>query len=150
MGFHYTFINCIMQCITNPTYKININGDIAGEVKPTRGLRQGDPLSPYIFHITEGISRLLNQAELCGDIQGLSLSRGGPTIIIYFFADDSFIFCNANIHNAQKNSEMLKIYEKCSGGKVNFIKSAIFFSKNCSESEKTILVKWSGNYKGLT
>ena len=74
-----------MQCITNPTYKININGDIAGEVKPTRGLRQGDPLFPYIFHITEGISRLLNQAELCGDIQGLSLSRGMTTINHLFF-----------------------------------------------------------------
>uniref|UniRef100_A0A3Q7HJI9 Uncharacterized protein n=1 Tax=Solanum lycopersicum TaxID=4081 RepID=A0A3Q7HJI9_SOLLC len=101
-----------MQCITTLAYNFNINGYIEGEVKPsfTRGIRQGDPLSSYIILLyVEGLSRLLNQAELCGDIQGLSLSRGGPTIIIYFFADDSFIFCNANIQNAQKNSEIKEI-----------------------------------------
>nr|XP_016433940.1 PREDICTED: uncharacterized protein LOC107760407 [Nicotiana tabacum] len=80
MGFHETFVTWIMLCITTPTYKFNINGQIAGEVIPTRGLRQGDPLSPYLFLIcAEGLSRLLNHAECQRDIQGLSLVRGGLT-----------------------------------------------------------------------
>ena len=76
MGFHETSINWIMQCITTSTYKFNINGDMAGGVKPTRGLRQEDSLSPYLFLLcAEGISRLLNHAELCEDMHGLSLKR---------------------------------------------------------------------------
>lgn len=64
IGFHETFINWIMQCITTPTYKFNINEDIVGEVKPTRGLRQGDQLSPYLFLLcAEGLFRILNQAD---------------------------------------------------------------------------------------
>lgn len=75
-----------MQYITTLTYKFNVNGDIAGGVKPTRRLRQWDPLSPYLFLLcAEGLSRLINHAELCGDIQGLRLNRGSPTINHLFF-----------------------------------------------------------------
>ncbi|KAH0633124.1 hypothetical protein KY284_035910 [Solanum tuberosum] len=80
MGFHDTFISWIMQCITTPTYKFNINGEIVGAVRPSRGLRQGDPLFPYLFILcAEGLSRLLNQAKEQGELRGISLRRGGPT-----------------------------------------------------------------------
>ncbi|KAH0735348.1 hypothetical protein KY285_011055 [Solanum tuberosum] len=83
MGFHDTFVSWIMQCITTPTYKFNINGEIVGDVRPSRGLRQGDPLSPYLFILcAEGLSRLLNQAEEQGELRGISLRRGGPTLIL--------------------------------------------------------------------
>ncbi|KAH0661423.1 hypothetical protein KY284_026354 [Solanum tuberosum] len=72
--------NWIMQCITTPTYKFNINGEIVGVVRPIRGLRQGDPLSPYLFILcAEGLS---NQAEEQGELRGISLRRGGPTLIL--------------------------------------------------------------------
>ncbi|KAL3334210.1 hypothetical protein AABB24_030787 [Solanum stoloniferum] len=87
MGFHDTFVSWIMQCITTPTYKFNINGEIVGTVRPIRGLRQGDPLSPYLFILcAEGLS---NQAEEQGELCGIILRRGGPMVNYLFFADDS-------------------------------------------------------------
>lgn len=113
MGFHDTFVSWIMQCITTPTYKFNINGEIVGVVRPIRGLRQGDPLSPYLFILcAEGLS---NQAEEQGELRGISLRRGGPTVNHLFFADDSFLFCSANTQSAVKISEILRTYELCSG-----------------------------------
>ncbi|XP_060211956.1 uncharacterized protein LOC132639530 [Lycium barbarum] len=141
MDLHENFVTWMMKCVTIPTYRFKINGDIAGEVKPTRGLRQGDPLSPYLILLcAEGLSRILNQAEVLGDIQSLRLIRGGPTVNHIFFADDSFIFCNANAQNAAKISEILRTFEECLGQRVNFAKSAIFFSKNTSELEKDEII----------
>ncbi|KAK6796397.1 hypothetical protein RDI58_004098 [Solanum bulbocastanum] len=120
MGFLDTFISWIMQCITTPTYKFNINGEIVGAV------RQGDPLSPYLFILcAEGLSRLLDQAEEQGELRGISLRRGGPSLIL---------------ESAVKISEILRTYELCSGQKVNFEKSAIYFSKNTTEEEKDNII----------
>ncbi|KAK6786278.1 hypothetical protein RDI58_014803 [Solanum bulbocastanum] len=138
MGFHDTFVSWIMQCITTPTYKFNINGEIVGAVRPIRGLRQGDLLSPYLFILCA--EELSNQAEEQGELRGICLRRGGPMVNYLFFADDSFLFCSANTQSAVKISEILRTYELCSGQKVNFEKSAIYFSKNTTEEEKDNII----------
>jgi ribonuclease HI len=93
-------------------------------------LRQGDPLSPYLFlQCAEGFHSLLKKAESNGDIQGVSLCRGGPKITHLFFADDSLLFAKATTTACEKIQSMLGQYEKSSGQQVNRDKTTIFFSK---------------------
>ena len=104
---------------------------------PTRGLRQGDPLSPYLFLLSvEGFSTLINEATRCQQLNGISISRGAPKISHIFFADDSLLFCNANGAECNKLKEILRIYESTSEQKINIEKSSIFFSPNTSQEHK--------------
>ena len=73
MGFQESWVAMIMECITTVTYSILVNGEPKGLITPTRGLRQGDPLSPYLFlFCVEGLNAILNQASESGDIHGFS------------------------------------------------------------------------------
>nr|XP_027083448.1 uncharacterized protein LOC113705730 [Coffea arabica] len=64
MGFSEIWINWIMECITTATFSFNINEESKGYITSSRGIRQGDPLSPYLFLlVSEGFSNLLTQAE---------------------------------------------------------------------------------------
>ena len=81
MGFGDTWVNLMMQCISKATYSVLINGELHGHITPLRGLRQGDPLSPYLFLLcTEGFHCLLRKAEENGDIRGVSICRSAPKL----------------------------------------------------------------------
>ena len=130
MGFHQKWIGLMTECISTVSYSILINGEPHGNIHPSRGLRQGDPLSPYLFLLcAEGFHSLLKKAESTGDIQGVSLCRGGPKITHLFFADDSLLFAKATTTACEKIQSMLGQYEKASGQQVNRDKTTIFFSK---------------------
>ena len=102
MGFHSKWIQLMMMCITTASYSVLINGEPHGHITPKRGLRQGDPLSPYFFFMcTKGLHGLISQAAHNGDIRGVSLCRNGPRITHLFFADDSLIFCRAREEECQ-------------------------------------------------
>jgi hypothetical protein len=64
IGFTYQWVQLIMKCVRTVTYRVLINGQPHGRILPTRGIRQGDPLSPYLFLIcAEGLSHLLRKAK---------------------------------------------------------------------------------------
>jgi hypothetical protein len=131
LGFHERWVNLIMQCVTSVSYTVLVNGVPKGYIKPGRGLRQGDPLSPYLFLIcAEGLSALLRKAERDSLIKGVSIYKGGPRISHLFFVDDSIIFCRASQDDSQALLKVLSVYERASGQKVNGAKTALFFSHN--------------------
>jgi hypothetical protein len=118
-------------------YQVLVNGERVGPIKPKRGLRQGDPLSPYIFIMcAEGLSSLLKKAEARGEIHGVKVCRGAPLLTHLLFADNCFLFCRANIRESTKLKEILQYYEAVSGQAINYQKSEIFFSKNTLEADR--------------
>ena len=131
MGFHGRWISLIMECISSVSYSLLINGEPTDHITPTRGLRQGDPISPYLFLLcAEGLNGLVQKATLQGDIHGVSLCPRGPKITNLFFAEDSLLFCRAFIRECHKIQEILTIYEKASGQQLNRAKTTLFFSRN--------------------
>ena len=130
MGFNEGWINLIMLCVKTVTYSGLVNGEPCGMIHPTRGIRQGDPISPFLFLLyTEGLNGLLKIAEGNGDIHGFSLCRRGPKLTHLLFANDSLLFCRATMEECGKVLEMLNAYEVASYQKINRSKKALFFSK---------------------
>ena len=74
MGFDNHWVNLMMEYITTASYSILINGEPHGHIKASRGLQQGDPLSPYLFFMcTEGLHGLIKKVASNGDIKGVSI-----------------------------------------------------------------------------
>lgn len=75
MGFDIRWVRLIMNCVTSVTYKIKVNGEYTQQILPQRGLRQGDPLSPYLFILcAEGLSAMLQKAEKRGRLKALKFA----------------------------------------------------------------------------
>ena len=75
-----------MECITTVSYSILVNGEPKGLLRPSRGLRQGNPLLSYLFFFcAEGLNALLREAALRGEIHGFSICRNGPKLTHLFF-----------------------------------------------------------------
>lgn len=106
----------IISCVESATFSFMLNGSPVGRVVPTRGLRQGDPISPYLFlFVTEGLTCLLARAEANGEIQGHQICSNASTVSHLFFADDSVFFCKASTEQAQVLKDILILYERASG-----------------------------------
>lgn len=125
---------------------------------PQRGIRQGDPISPYLFLlITEGLSAMLNKECMKGDIQGLVVCKGAPAISHLLFADDCFVFFRANEKEATILRDIIRDYAQATGQLINFDKSSLCFSKNSDQSDKELTgcilgvqtEDTSGRYLGL-
>jgi hypothetical protein len=133
-GFHPRFVGWIMSCISSVQYKVRINGNLTKGFKPTRGIRQGDPLSPYLFlFVAEGLSKVLQRAVYLEQLQELKISRRGPGVSHLLFADDSLLFLKANSIQAGVVKAAISIFEIGSGQLINPAKCSVLFSANCPE-----------------
>ena len=86
LGFADHMRGLIMRCVSTVTYSIKINGTPRGHIITSRGIRQGDPLSPYIFLLcAEGLSALIQSAVDRGQMEGVKICRGSPRLSHLFF-----------------------------------------------------------------
>jgi hypothetical protein len=127
LGFAPRWVELIMKCVSTVTYSIIVNGQPAGLIEPTRGLRQGDPLSPYLFLLcAEVLSSQFQQAERVGLLRGVPTSSKGPRLNHLFFADDCLLFCKASVSEWQILTGILDEYEKALGQRLNKDKTSVF------------------------
>jgi hypothetical protein len=145
LGFLEKWINLIMMCVRTANYAVLVNGNPVGHIYPSRRLRQGDPISPYLFlFCVEALSSLLVKAERTGFIEGAPTSRNGPRINHLFFPDDSLLFCRADLRHWHRVTEVLSTYERASRQRLNREKTAIFFSRNTKPQVKRRILETAG------
>lgn len=120
-----------MSCITTVDFAVIINGQTGDSFKTSRGLRQRDPISPYLFIIIcDVLSAMINCAVGRGILQGIKFHSDGLTLFHLFFADDSLLFLKASEQNFQVLERILQYYCQASDQLVNFEKSNMVFSPN--------------------
>ncbi|XP_059635600.1 uncharacterized protein LOC132277768 [Cornus florida] len=157
-GFDLRWVSLMMECISSVSYSVLINGERRANFIPSRGLRQGDPLSPFLLlFCSEGLSLLFNAFAQPSQCLGLKAGRGCPLISYLLFADDELIFCRARDFEVQRVTCILDRYASLTGQLINLAKSSLFFSPNTSSSQKESCrlllgihtVDWQHTYLGL-
>ena len=126
LGFLEKWIQWVMGYVTTPSFSILINGKAYGNIHPSRGIRQGDPLSPYLFLLYAEVTSLLEKVELDGRIKDASICRRAPRISNSMFVDDSILFCRAICGEVEVINEVLQTYANASGQYINMEKPSIY------------------------
>ncbi|XP_074346866.1 uncharacterized protein LOC141685674 [Apium graveolens] len=125
------WINRVMQCVKIILYNFVRDGKVFGDVHPQRGLRQGDPISSYLYILcVEDLIGILRKYEDTWLIHGCKVARGAPSISHLLFADDYYFFFRAMQTEANIMKSILQRYERLSRQLINYNKSEITFSPN--------------------
>ncbi|KAL0426166.1 UNVERIFIED_CONTAM: putative mitochondrial protein [Sesamum radiatum] len=131
LGFPSAFIDLIMLCISSVSYSFVLSGSQFRSISPQRGLRQGDPLSPYLFLLcTESLSALFREAADRGSVRGVAVCSGAPRISHLLFADDTMVFSPVDVPTVHVIRQILNVYKLASGQEINLHKSSAVFSRN--------------------
>jgi hypothetical protein len=137
MGFSRRWVDWIMACVTSVSYRVKFNGNLLDSFSPSRGLRQGDPLSPFLFlFVADGLSTLLQNAVETNQIEPLKVCRSAPGVSHLLFADDSLLFFKANEDQAMRIHELLTKYATSTGQLINPGKCSLLFGKICPDEIK--------------
>uniref|UniRef100_A0A2N9F7H7 Reverse transcriptase domain-containing protein n=1 Tax=Fagus sylvatica TaxID=28930 RepID=A0A2N9F7H7_FAGSY len=146
------WIDLIMSCISSSHLSILVNGEKTDSFAHSRGIRQGDPLSPYIFILCMEYLAWLIQGEVTnGSWKGIKVSRQGPTFSHIFFADDLVLFAKATKANCRTINKVLNTFCQASGQKINNSKSCIYMPATTSPSNIAMVkselgIKVSNNF----
>ena len=102
-----------------------VNGSPSSEFSPQRGLRQGDPLAPFLFNIVvEALTGLVREACSKNLFRGFKVGSNSVDISILQYADDTIFFGEASMENVKALKEILRSFALASGLKINFAKSS--------------------------
>ncbi len=130
-GFDSKWIYLIMACVRTVSFSMVLNRKPEKFFNPSCGLRQGDPLSHYLFLIfSEALSLRITKAVFEKDLLGISLSRSCLLLSHLFFADDALFFLKGTLLNCQRLSSIFSEYCIASGQMINTDKSSICFTPN--------------------
>ncbi|GJY23686.1 uncharacterized protein Tco_0397344 [Tanacetum coccineum] len=143
-GFHIVMVDWIMKCVSTASFSINVNGVLHAYFKGKRGLRQGDPMSPYLFTLVMEVLTLMLKRNVTQD----GMFQFHPKcerqeIINVCFADDLFLFAYANADFVQVICDALEEFKNCSGLVPSLPKSTVFFSNvlNCKFLVERVKIK---------
>ncbi|XP_074298718.1 uncharacterized protein LOC141629644 [Silene latifolia] len=138
-GFPPRFTKWVLACVTSSHFSLNINGSVEGFFPGQRGLRQGDPLSPYLFVLCmEVLSRLLRTLPTH---PGFSYHPKCVKVKLthLIFADDLLVFTREDLPSIQAVNSCLSLFAAFSGLKINPMKSSLYFGGVPSQLKKLIL-----------
>ena len=128
-GFSEKWRKWVRYCVSTINFSILINGSSSDFFGSSRGLRQGDPLSPLLFDIVmEALSRMLDVAASTGQFSSFSVdSTIGPSMMVshLLFADDTLIFCDAEPSQIANLRTILARFEEVSRLHINLGKSEL-------------------------
>ena len=127
MGFGVRWCRWIHTCISTVQFSVLFNGSPTDFFGSSRGLRQGDPLSPMLFLVMmEVFSKMMKRAEGAGLLRGFRVAGrqgGGVGVSHLLFADDTILFCDANEEQILHIRMLLLCFQAMTGLKVNALKS---------------------------
>lgn len=142
-------INLLRACVCTPSFTIGYNGMVNGYFKGKRGLRQGDPLSPYLFVIAMNcLSMMLDQEARLGNLS-YHQNCGKTKLTHLSFADDLLIFIDGSLQSVQRVLQILHDFEKRSGLAVSLQKSSFFSSGITQEVISSIQVSTGMPHRSL-
>ncbi|XP_060188598.1 uncharacterized protein LOC132617573 [Lycium barbarum] len=150
MGFDDFFINMVYRLISNNWYSVIINGIRFGFFKSSRGLKQGDPLSPALFIIAaETLTRALNYLHHNERFASFSMHKKGPQINHLSYADDLVLFTSADRISIKLIMKQLKLYQRASGQEINKDKTCFLTHSKTDRIYNRRIRRWTG-YKQAT
>ena len=145
LGFVTRWVRLIIMCVSTIKHAVIVNGNLCGSITPSKGLRQGNPISPYLFILcAEALSAMVEKANVEGYLIDVPTSKRGPMISHLFFADDNLLFCKSTLPQWNALSFVLWRYEEASSQKLNCNKMAIFFSRNTPQLTREEFVEVVG------
>ncbi|CAL1402102.1 unnamed protein product [Linum trigynum] len=140
VGLPSSWIRCIMYCVEQNKMRVLWNNTLSSPITPTRGVRQGDPLSPYLFVLCmERLSHRIDAAFHSGHWKPIRLTRNGPPLTHLFFADDLLLFAEAETRQIRIIKQCLEDFCSSSGQRVNYAKSLMYVSPNVDRSKARLL-----------
>jgi hypothetical protein len=116
LGFSRLWVEKIMKCVKSVSFSILFNGEQLKEFKPTQGIKQCDPISPYLFLLcAEGLPCMLKGEQINQDVQGIQISQTAPKSIIFCLLMIAFFSLK----------QMQEMHKQCKSPSPNIVKPQV-------------------------